>query len=89
MKFKIKRWVKGYSGGQEGDERGWKEGTEKVELASGKYYYASEKAGTGYWEWRDQCWSPIFFYMQPTCCGPDYRGTPISSAGLTPIPRPA
>ena len=47
-----------------------------MELASGKDYYSSEKAGFGFWEWRERCWSPIFFYLQPACCGPDYRGTP-------------
>ena len=73
----IKRGVKGDFGGLEGDERGWKEGTEKVELASGKDYYASEKAGFGFWEWRERCWSPTT------------AGHPIFSAGLAPIPRPA
>ena len=48
MKFMIKRRVKGDFGGLEGDERGWKEGTEKVEMASGKDYNSSEKAGFGY-----------------------------------------
>ena len=58
MKFMIKRRVKGDFGGLEGDERGWKEDTEKVELASGKDYYSSEKAGFEFWEWRERCWSP-------------------------------
>ena len=87
MKFMIKRGVKGVFGGLEGDERRWKEGTEKVELASGKDYYSSEKLapdiGNGV--------SDAGLRFSSTCslhaADLTIAGHPISSAGLTPIPR--
>ena len=85
----IKRRVKGYSGGMEGDERGWKEGTEKVELASGKITMLQKRLapdiGNGV--------SNAGLRFSSTCslhaAALTTAGHPIFSAGLAPIPRPA
>ena len=89
MKFKIKRWVKGYSGGQEGDERGWKEGTVKVGMASGKITMLQKRQALDF----GNGVSDAVLRFSSTCslhaAALTTAGHPISSAGLAPIPRPA
>ena len=79
--------MKGDFGGLEGDERGWKEGTEKVGMASGKITMLQKRQALDF----GNGVSDAVLRFSSTCslhaADLTIAGHPISSAGLTPIPR--